>query len=386
MTSRRRNRTVLRVMCGFALAVVVGVTGSLSDPATVLARPERNRGIAWTDAAGSLFSLIPPGLLEVLGQGQSISHGGDGVLNVLLMGSDTRTGTALGLTDSIMVFSLKVNQQGNGPLRAASIPRDTGKIPNPFTANTTDTFKGRVNSLLKKLKKEHGSNEVALQKFEVVIEHLLGITIDYHALITFAGFHALVDVVDPISIAYTKEIRDTKYEDDPDPDKPNGVYFPPNQPNYQLYAYQPDEPSQLCNGLFKNDNAGPVDAEYWCRRAMPFVRSRKGSGNSDWKRAGRQQDFVYATVLDVIAGGSSDGALNPLLQAATGQQGASQLRTNIPMATVGDLRAIFDYLKNATRGEQVVFGPNKYATHIPGTTAYKLKLDEVRKWANANLK
>jgi hypothetical protein len=116
---------------------------------------------------------------------------------------------------------------------------------------------------------------------------------------------------------------------------------------------------------------------------MPYVRSRKGAGNSDWKRAGRQQDFVYATITDVLQIGS--GNLQPLFGAADGQKNQSQLRTNIPM-TLGDAQTIYGYLNGYTRGEQVVFGPNTYATHIPGTTAYKLKLVEVRQWANQNLK
>ena len=81
-----------------------------------------------------------------------------------------------------------------------------------------------------------------------MIESLLQITIDYHALITFSGFHAMVDVVDPISINVTNEIKDTGYWDDPN--KPKGVYFPV-QNNYQLWTWQPNETSQLCNGLWK---------------------------------------------------------------------------------------------------------------------------------------
>ena len=46
---------------------------------------------------------------------------------------------------------------------------------------------------------------------------------------------------------------------------------------------------------------------------------------------------------------------------------------------------LYNLLKTATLGNQVVFAPNQYATHIPGGTAYQLKLPEVRAWADANL-
>jgi hypothetical protein len=47
---------------------------------------------------------------------------------------------------------------------------------------------------------------------------------------------------------------------------------------------------------------------------------------------------------------------------------------------------MYNLLKNATPSAQVVFGPKAYSTHIPGTTAYALKLSAVRAWAAANLK
>jgi anionic cell wall polymer biosynthesis LytR-Cps2A-Psr (LCP) family protein len=377
MNSHRRIGTTARVLGALILALVVASSGSIAGASAVVAATERPRPekFGWLEAGGALLSLLPPSVLAALGQAQSIDDGSDNVLNVLLLGSDTRKGTAVGLTDSIMVFSLKGNV-----LRAASIPRDTARIPKPGGG----TFKGRVNAILKKLRTQYGSNEVALQKFEEAIENLLQIPIDYHALVTFSGFHAMVDAVDPISIDYTKEIRDTKYEDDPNPNRPNGVYFPPNQTNYQLYAYQPNEPSSLCNGLWRNDTVGAINPELWCRRAMPFVRSRKGPGNSDWKRAARQQEFVYATIDDVIGSGGTQAALQPLLSIALNQRSGGQLRTNIPM-TIGDIQAIWNILKNSNPGNHVVFGPKTYAKHIPGGTAYQLKLDAVRNWANTNL-
>ena len=82
-----------------------------------------------------------------------------------------------------MVVSIK-----GGSISAASIPRDTARIPNPAGG----TFKGRVNAILKKFVKAGYTRDQALDKFEVVIENLLNIEIDYHALVWFGGFTTLV--------------------------------------------------------------------------------------------------------------------------------------------------------------------------------------------------
>ncbi len=180
---------------------------------------------------------------------------------MLLLGSDARSG-GISRTDTIMVVSFKNNVHHG----AASIPRDTARIPNPFTA-ASDNFKGRINTILKKLK-SNDTVEHALVELEFVIEELLQIPIDYHALITFSGFHAMVDVIDPISIN-TKEIKDTGYWDDPN--RPKGVYFPART-DYQLWTWQPNEPSNLCNGLL--EDAGhhqpePVVSQGDALRAQP---------------------------------------------------------------------------------------------------------------------
>ena len=113
---------------------------------------------------------------------------------------------------------------------------------------------------------------------------------------------------------------------------------------------------------------------------MPYVRSRKGSGNSDFKRARRQQEFVYATSRDV-----EQSHLAQLLTSATTQDTVNQLYTSFPI-TAGNIANIYNILHTAQFGNHVVFMPTLYSKHIPGTTAYQLKLPEVRAWANLNLK
>ena len=247
-----------------------------------------------------------------------------------------------------MLMSLK-----SGTLSAASIPRDIARVPNP----NGGTFKPRVNAILKSLVRQSGGNvEVGMQKFDQVIEYVTGVEIDYHVLITFAGFDDLVDVVDPIYVNNTQNIRDPKFQDDPN--KPKGVYFPPSA-GYQLEALHL---GPLCNGLWKTA-ADP--AQYACHRALPFVRTRKGPSNSDFQRAHRQQNFVASVAQQIVS-----GELNQLVGAANDNVASRDLWTDIPI----DSGTAFDMYSapgtaSLSSTNQVVFAPSTYATHIPGTTA-----------------
>ena len=357
-----------RFVAAFALALVTALSTSLNAPAATAASSSR---ADWLGLAATLFTPLQP-LLRAVEAEPAVGTGTDGRLTVLLLGSDTRS-TGVGLTDTIMVVSVKGNT-----INAASIPRDTARIPNPFTASTTDVFKGRVNAILKKLRAASGSVQEALNKFEIVIERLLQIEIDYNALITFKGFDALVDEVEPVPITIGKSVRDPKFWDDPN--KQKGVYFP-QASGYHLYRWQPSG-SLLCNGNWRNYSNPPSST--WCRRALPFVRSRKGKGNSDFVRARRQQDFVGATIKRVVGRGSG-AALTALLNKVAGQKGASELHTNIPL-TASNALDLYNRLKGASLYKQVVFSPKTYASRIKGTSSYQLKLTAVRAWTAAYLK
>jgi LCP family protein required for cell wall assembly len=307
------------------------------------------------DIAGPLLSLAGAA------SGNALNEGSDGRLTILLLGSDTRGG-GVGRTDTVMVMSIK-----NGEVTAASIPRDTARIPNPYAPGTT--YSPRVNAILKSLVRQYGQT-VGFQRFEYTLEQLLGVQIDYYALVTFDGFERLVDEVDPIVINNPQNIRDTKFQDDPN--KLKGVYFPPSS-TYTLNAL-PDGP--LCNGLWRTASN---PAAYACHRALPFVRSRKGAGNSDFRRAARQQTFVIATSKAV-----STGELSDVVGRANYEDTLKHLITNIPvsMATASEM---YNLLHTAHFGNHVVFAPTTYSTHIPGGTAYQLKIPAVRAWIAANM-
>jgi hypothetical protein len=103
------------------------------------------------------------------------------------------------------------------------------------------------------------------------------------------------------------------------------------------------------------------------------VRSRKGTGNNDFVRARRQQDFIAATIRAV-----QQSELSGLASTAQ-SQGAGKWWTDYPIS-FSSATDLYNALHGASLGAQVVFKPNTYATAIPGSSAYELKLSAVRQW------
>ncbi len=359
----RRFRRVT-VAITFALSFLLPVSSALAAPGPIdgpaLAHQLAN---LVTSAAGPALPLI-----RALDGTQAIDDGNDGRLTFLLVGSDA-SGVAIARTDTIMVVSVK-----GSTISAASIPRDTKRMPNPFQGGTY----GKVNSILRYLHNTNGRDlTVALDKFEIVIENALGIEIDYHALIWFAGFTTLVDQVDGgarvITVQIARRIYDSTHHDQPGTTNP-GVYFP-QATNYRLYAQNPigQTGSPYCNGTFKNYADPTTHPETWCHRALPFVRTRHGS--SDWARARRQQSFVDATINAVDL-----SELNSLVSVGV-LQGRGKWWTNFPISGPNALE-LYNALQGASLVNSVVFGPTTYATRIPGTHGYQLNLSAVRSWCD----
>jgi anionic cell wall polymer biosynthesis LytR-Cps2A-Psr (LCP) family protein len=299
----------------------------------------------------------------------SIDYGSDGRLTFLLLGLDSRT-TSVTRTDTVMVMSLE-----GSTISAASIPRDTKRMPNPFQGGTY----GKVNSILRNLYLANGRNlSTALSKFEIVIENTLGIQIDYHAVVWFNGFTTLVDQVDggteQIKVDISNPIYDARHHDKIGSDSNYGVYFP-KATDYALFAWNPSSQtgSPYCDGQFKKYNDPSTRPNTWCKRALPFVRTRHGS--SDYVRGLHQQRFIDATI-DAV----EFNELNGLVSTAVGT-GNGKWWTNFPI-TMENAVELYNALQGATLGHSVVFKPVTYARKIPNQNGIELKLDVVRQWCD----
>jgi anionic cell wall polymer biosynthesis LytR-Cps2A-Psr (LCP) family protein len=250
---------------------------------------------------------------------------------------------------------------------ALSIPRDTANLPLP----NGSTFKDRINALLKSYRRQTGlkgsaSMQQALPQLKAAIAYILRIEIDYYALIRFDGVEALVDEVDGVTVRIDKAWFDPKHP----PTDPPGSYFPQSTA-WELRGTSAPQ----CRGWYRN-GAYKGQPGYYCHRALVYARSRKGTGNNDFVRAGRQQRLVEAAVKKVLARGKGSN-LSALLSAGDDQVDGLRLWTNIPL-TSGNAVAMYDLLKGFTLSRTVVLKPKTYARRIPGTAKYELKLDVVR--------
>ena len=147
------------------------------------------------------------------GQQSQVNAGSDGRITVLMVGSDHRDGGGNGeRTDTIMIMSINTE---NKQISAASIPRDTARVP-LAPALGGGMFTNKINGMLKSFKKQSGGSRAAgMEKLRIEIEYLLATPIDYVAYIRFDGFNALVDEAGGIGRAPPAEIRDPSYIDNP---------------------------------------------------------------------------------------------------------------------------------------------------------------------------
>jgi anionic cell wall polymer biosynthesis LytR-Cps2A-Psr (LCP) family protein len=303
------------------------------------------------------------------GRAAQVSAGSDNRITVLMVGSDHRDGDRNGeRTDTILVMSINTK---NKQISAASIPRDTAKVPIAPSLGG-GTFQTKINGMFKWFKKKSGGNRnVAMEKLRVEIEYLLATPIDYVAWIRFDGFDALVDEAGGIQTSIPAEIRDPSYIDKPG--WPVGARFVVAN-SVTLGGAN----AERCYGGY------PKPVKDWskvmaCHRALVYVRSRHGkvgtSGNNDFKRAARQQSFIYDAIRDLR---------NSLATSQDVRVRANQISTNfyttIPISTASDGVALYNLALGATMPYRVVFSPKTYSTKV--NQHYELKVGVVRAWCD----
>ncbi|MFF9200157.1 LCP family protein [Streptomyces sp. NPDC014779] len=200
--------------------------------------------------------------------------------NILLIGSDTRTGPGnrkygkdRGTQRSDTTILLHLSAGGRGAT-AVSIPRDLMvRIPSCAKADKTRTREqfAQFNWAF-----EFGGTACTIR----TLEKLTKIRIDHHMVIDFRGFKKMVDAVDGVEICLKEPIDD-------------------RDAHLKLPAGR-----QTLHG----------------EQALGFVRARKSIGNgSDTDRMDRQQQFLGALVNKVQSNGVllNPTKLYPVLDAAT---------------------------------------------------------------------
>lgn len=363
MTRRLPRSSLLAVLLAGLMTGAPGMGGQVRAAADVHFSP-----LPFVNLANQIFGkdAVLGAVETVFGQAQ-VSAGSDGRFTVLMVGSDWRPGSTNGeRLDSIMVMSLNPN---NNEISAVSIPRDTARIPIPPSLGG-GIFNPKINGMFKWFKKQSaGDRAVALEKFRQTVAYVLDTPIDYVAYIRFNGFDTLVDKAGGVHSNIPLEIRDTGYIDSPG--DPKGAKFLASASALLRGGSAP-----RCIGGYPKPvtNWAPVPN---CTRALVYVRSRKGTvgstSNNDYKRARRQQTFVFEAIKEL------DNEYTGAQAVRVAAKGIpSDFYTTIPIDTPSDGLALYNLVQGVTLPRQAVFSPSVYATHIPGTSANELKLSVVR--------
>jgi LCP family protein required for cell wall assembly len=171
------------------------------------------------------------------------------------------------------------------------------------------------------------------------VGYLVGIPINYYAVMDLASFSRMIDMVGGIDINAPNAINDPSYD------------WLDGSP----YGFKISAGVHHMNG----------------RIALAYVRSRHGSGNNDWQRAGRQQQLLVA--LEQKMASPSMLLQLPQLTSTAG----SLVHTNFPADQVADMVSAADSIP-AGNYDRYVLGP-PYSVSGTSSTAYTscLKLDKV---------
>lgn len=227
-------------------------------------------------------------------------HLTDGAQNILLIGSDTRSGKdnarygrdrGTQRSDTAILLHLPADRKS---ATAVSIPRDlVTEIPACLKADGSRTEEQRAQF---NWAYEWGGAACTIR----TVEKLSGIRIDHHMVLDFGGFKKMVDAVGGVEVCLRQPM------DDP-------------EAKLRLRAGR-----QLLHG----------------EQALGFVRARYSLGDgSDTERMRRQQQFLGALVQKVQSNGVllNPGRLYPLLDAAT-----SAVTTDPGLAT---LRGLYELVR-----------------------------------------
>ncbi len=276
---RRRERSRKRWVIGIAVALVVLVVGA--GGAIYL---KLNANISTFDSAG--LSKNRPAAAQA-------DANGDKPVNVLLIGSDTRSGEngklggsaagPIGRSDTTILLHVYPDHKHAVGI---SIPRDSlVDIPPcllPDGKWSPDQPKAQFNSAFSMGNTAKG-NPACTQN---TVEKLSGLRVDHTMVVDFAGFAAMTSAVHGVEVCVPNDI----YQGDMNPNLGH-------KGNVVLQAGMQNLSGQ---------------------KALDYVRVRHGVGdNSDVGRMMRQQAFLSALISKVKKNGMNPTTLLPLADAAT---------------------------------------------------------------------
>lgn len=254
-------------------------------------------------------------------------------VTILLTGLDQFSTRSERLYDSIMVVSF---DKATNRVAMVSIPRDTAGFPFYWGG----TSKIKINSVPTYV--QNGwikSPDQPFPTFVKEISYLVGVPINYYAVMNLANFMKMIDMVGGIDI-----------------DNPGAI----NDPTYDWLDGSPF-------GFTLAAGRQHLDG----RHALAYARSRHGTGNSDYARAGRQQQILIALEHKMATPGV---VVN--LPSWT-QQAGSLVRTDFPASQVADMVAAGQNIPPENFDRYVLGPPYSVSSATAGASTSCLKLDKV---------
>lgn len=232
-------------------------------------------------------------------------------VTVLLAGLDQYSGRSERLYDSLMVVSVDTDTKH---ISMISVPRDSSGYPLYYGG----TGKIKINAIPTYVRNGWlKSPDQPVTTLVNEVSYLVGIPINYYGVMDLGSFMTIIDLVGGVDIT-TEAINDPTYD------------WLDGSP----YGFQLSAGTHHLNG----------------RLALAFTRSRHGSGNSDYARAGRQQQ-VLAAVAHKMATPTMALKLPELMSEA-----ASLVKTNFPASQVADMVDLAQSVPS-TNYDNYVLGP-----------------------------
>jgi LCP family protein required for cell wall assembly len=309
---------------GFALAVTdqarqtadeIFVGDQATDGAWV---PETERPTFGTPGFTDEPDILPPGAFP------SPTDGPQRV-NVLLIGVDSAPGRSTFLTDTMIVASL---DPVGGTVSMISIPRDMVDTPLP----NGKKFRGKINSLAAYARNHprefKGSNGKGIDVLQGALGTLLGLRIDYYAIVNLPGFISVIDRIGGITVNVEDGFCD---------------------PTYRNRGFE--------RGFSITAGRRKLDGE----AALAYARVRKAGGESDFTRAARQQEVLSGIRDRLVNGGFLEDPIGLLRSVSR------TVQTNVPRSMVPDLVAWAQEVGRSDTYREVISRPLvRGALELPG--------------------
>jgi polyisoprenyl-teichoic acid--peptidoglycan teichoic acid transferase len=226
---------------------------------------------------------------------------------ILLLGTDEGPGNWGARTDTIILAAI---QHGTGRAAAFGVPRNLAQVP---LGPKGTPFPEPINALYGR----SGDGDTGARNLKQAVSTLLGIRVDYYALVNLVGFADLVDALGGVEILVKERLHDEVTRPAWGEPKPKIDVVPGRR--YRFYG----------------------------REALAYVRSRKDS--SDYTRMARQRCFLSAMAdqLDPVRAIRNFGSLAKTIE--------SNVHTAIPLNRLPSLVRLVSSV-DTSRTLTVTFG------------------------------